>query len=101
MIELRILKTCAHAMTGPRAGYSQYETERKAFPDIKTARAWLREEYGNARRMPMFRDNPAGPYVEAQKVGYVIGFRCKYRNPGDAVAERHWIEFTEVKTLSL
>lgn len=94
MIELRITKTCAHAMTGKNAGFSRYDTARKSFGTVEEARAWIVDEYGSSRRAPMYRDNPGGGAV---KVGYVIGFRCKYRNPGDAVMEQHWVEFTEVR----
>ena len=94
MIELRIVKTCMHATTGPHAGWSRYDTTRKEFPDKVAARAWIVETYGTARRAPMHRDLPGGG---AQRVGYVIGFRCKYRNPGDAIMEQHWIEFRSVE----
>jgi hypothetical protein len=96
MIELRITKTCMHATTGRHAGWQRYDTARKEFPDKATARAWIAEEYGRARRAPMYRDTPTG----AQRAGYVVGFRCKYRNPGDAIMEQHWIEFRAVEVVA-
>ena len=94
MIEVRISKTCMFATTGRNAGWQRYDDERKTFANMAEARAYLKETYGNAKRRPMYVDMKDGG---TRRAGYVIGFRCKWRNPGEPVAEQHWIGFNECK----
>lgn len=98
-IELHISKTCMFATTGDNKGWQHYDDVQKNFPSIAAARAWLREEYGTARRAAMYRDRPTGQ--QPVRCGYVIGFRPKYRQPGDPVAEQHWVEFRRSGTINL
>jgi hypothetical protein len=100
MIELRITKTCMFSTTGENAGWRRYDdgSPRKAFPDMKAAQAWLREEYGKARRRGMYRDVPNGPPI---RCGYVIGFRPRYREQGSPIAEQHWVEFRSCEPVNL
>ena len=97
-IELHISKTCMHATTGRNAGWHRYDNAREVFDDMAGAKAWFAEEYGKAKRAAIYQDQKEGPPL---RVGYVIGFRCKYRNPGDAVMEQHWIEFRESKPCAI
>ena len=94
MIELHIAKTCKFA---PRAPWQRYDDERKSFPDMIAAKDWLRSEYGTAKRATMYRDKPDGG---AEKVGYVIGFRCKWHGKGEPYIEQHWVEFRECKPVN-
>lgn len=98
MIEVRISKTCAFAMTGKNAGWQRYDDMRKSFADMAEAQQWLRDEYGKAKRVPCYVDKKGGG---AQQVGYVIGFRPKWRSKGDPVVEQHWVEFRECNLLDL
>lgn len=98
MIELRISKTCMFATTGKHAGWRRYDDTRKAFPDMAAAQTWLRDEYGKAKRSSMYRDAPNGPPI---RVGYVIGFRPRYRSRGEPIAEQHWVEFRSCEPINL
>jgi len=94
MIELLISKTCKFA---PRAAWQRYDDTRKSFPDMTAAKAWLDEEYGKSKRAACYRDKASGG---VEQIGYVIGFRCKYRSQGEPYLEQHWIEFKECKTIN-
>ena len=52
MIELLISKTCKFA---PRDQWQGYDNERKSFPDIAAAKAWISDTYGKSKRMAMYR----------------------------------------------
>jgi formylglycine-generating enzyme required for sulfatase activity len=95
MIELLISKTCKFA---PRSPWQRYDDERKSFPDKAAAQAWLKEEYGNAKRSACYVDGKDGG--APQRVGYVIGFRCKWRSAGEPYLEQHWIEFRECRAIN-
>lgn len=90
MIELRITKTCMFATTGRNAGWQRYDDARKTFADIAAANAWLREEYGSARRRAMYRDTADGKTI---RCGFIACFRPKFRSKGEPIAEQHWIEY--------
>ena len=87
MIELLISKTCKFA---PRDQWQGYDNERKSFPDIAAAKAWISDTYGKSKRMAMYRDRADGG---ADKCGYVICFRPAFRSKGDPIYEQHWVEF--------
>jgi hypothetical protein len=86
------------ATTGKRAGWERYDDERKSFHDMKAAQSWLAEEYGTAKRVPMYCDRKDAPPM---RIGYVIGFRVKHRTKGDPVAEQHWVEFRECNLVNM
>jgi hypothetical protein len=69
------------------------------FTDKKEAMVWIRENYPNKTRRGMYRDTKEG----AKRVGYVIGFRNSGWGSGshDKWLQQDWIEFREVKTLSI
>lgn len=98
MIQLEITKTAR--------GYSKKETFRifdkqnKTFSDMQSARKWIYDQYGKAKRSPMYIDGKDG---KPQKIGYVIGFRNADLShyPVDKWIQRDWIAFKEIKRIIL
>jgi hypothetical protein len=98
MIQLEITKTAR--------GYSKKETFRifdkqnKTFSDMQSARKWISDQYGKAKRSPMYIDGKDG---KPQKIGYVIGFRNTDLShyPVDKWIQRDWIAFKEIKRIIL
>ena len=98
MIQLEITKTAR--------GYSKKETFRifdnqnKIFSDMQSARKWICDQYGKAKRSPMYIDGKDG---KPQKIGYVIGFRNADLShyPVDKWIQRDWITFNEIKRITI
>ena len=89
-------------MTGksysPKAKFSCFHEEEKTFEDMKEAMAWIKENYGKAKRVPMYQDTKSGG---TKKVGYVIGFRNADMShyPADKWIQQDWISFYECKPI--
>lgn len=98
MIELHI--TCTSKGYAPSERWTQFDRQRKAFADMKAAMAWIKENYGNAKRRAMYRDRDN---AKPMKCGYVIGFRNADWShvPVSKWLQQDWIEFRECKTLNL
>jgi hypothetical protein len=98
MIQLHITKTGKGY--SPKDKWQMFDEQTKYFSDITEAKNWLKEEYGKAKRTPMYQDTKDG---KPKKTGYVIGFRNSDIShlPVNKWIEQDWVEFREVKTLEL
>lgn len=99
MIELLITPT--GKSYSPRAEWQHMSErpERRVFETKQEARAWLKERYGRAKRVPMYRDQKEGAPVI---VGYVIGYRNAdwSHAPVQHWLQQDWIEFRETQPVS-
>lgn len=95
MIQIEISKT---SKISPREDYRIYDIMRKDFENMEAAEIWLKTEYGTHTRSPMYRDGKDG---QAQKVGFIIGFRNKVYEDGQWITylEQHWIGFNKMETV--
>jgi len=77
----------------------QYE-EKQFFNNVKEAKEWINNTYGNNKRQPMYVDDKDG---KSKKIGYVIGFRNYDFVNGKRVnfIEQHWIGFERVEELEI
>lgn len=98
MIELLITYTAKSYH--PSSKWACVGQEKRAFPGISEAKAFLREQYPGKKRVPMYRDTPNG---KPKQTGYVIGYRnADYSHaPIERWLSQDWIEFRESKTLNL
>ena len=98
MIQLHI--TMTGKSFSPKSTFSCFGEDTKSFTDMKTAKQWLKEHYGKAKRVPMYCDRKDG---KTEKVGYVIGFRnADYsHSPVDKWIQQDWISFREVKSVTI
>lgn len=92
MIELSITRT-AKAF-GNQDDYTIYDEATKYFTDLAEAKEWLKEEFGNSKRQPMYVDNKDG---STRKVGHVYGFKNDY----DKCYEQAWIRYFKVTPLAV
>lgn len=71
--------------------YRMFDETTKIFPDMKSAKQWIKETYGNAKRFPIYVDTKEG----TKKVGYTIGFRNAdvSHYPVEKWLQRDWISF--------
>ena len=94
---IRLVITMTGKSYSPRDEYRQFASESHTFKDLKEAKAWIREQYGNSKRQPMYRGDMG------HKIGYVIGFRNAdwSHSPVDKWLQQDWIEFQEVKDMVL
>ena len=97
MIELHI--TMTGKSFSPKDEFRRMGEEVKRFPDMASAKLWLKEFYGNSKRYPMFHDTKEG----TKKTGYVIGYRNAdwSHAPVQHWIQQDWCEFRECKTLEL
>jgi hypothetical protein len=98
MIQLQITRT--GKSYSPKAKWTCFDEETKNFPDMKTVREWLRKEYGNAKRVPMFTDTKDGKTL---RTGWVIGFRNADLShyPVNKWIQQDWIHVREIKEIDL
>jgi len=89
MIQIDITKT---SKVSPREEYTIYENTQETFKNMEDAEIFLKTEYGTHTRSPMYRDGKDG---QAQKIGFIVGFRNKMYEDGSYVTylEQHWIGF--------
>jgi hypothetical protein len=91
-------------VTSTGKGYSPKDVWRcfdeftKNFPTLADAKAWLKETYGKAKRVPMYCDTKTG----TKKIGYVIGFRNAdwSHSPVEKWLQQDWVEFRHVRTIN-
>ena len=97
MIKLHI--TMTGKSYSPKSTFSIFNEETQTFPDIQSAKTWIRETYGKAKRVPMYVDTKNG----TKKVGYVIGFHNAdwAHNPVEKWIQRDWISFKSETTIYL
>lgn len=91
MVELLINRTAKSF--NPRETYSTFDIETKTFDNMDEAKQWLRDEYGNCKRSPMYRDYDDA----AHKIGYVFGFRnSDISHDSKPWLQQDWVSFYEV-----
>ena len=97
MIQLTITATCKGYH--PSSQWSIFDTRKKTFPSIQTAKDWLKDEYGNCRRYKMFQD--VGD--EMVQTGYIYGYRNSDISylPVEKWLQQDWIEFQRVESVDL
>lgn len=97
MIQLNV------TMTGkgysPKDGFRCFDKRVFHFKDMGAAREYLKETYGKAKRSPMYLDTKEG----TKKVGYIFGFRNADLShyPVEKWIQNDWVEFREVKTITI
>ncbi len=98
MIELHITRT--GKSYSPKDEYRTFDFQRKSFPDVAAAKAWLKEEYGNCKRGFIYVDDQNG---KAKKAGYIFGFRNSdlSHHPVEKWLQQDWVSFYEAKPLEL
>mgnify|MGYP006115234487 FL=1 len=98
MIQLAIRKT--NKSYNPKSQWQYYDFERKQFENVKKAKAWINDTYGNSRKSSMYIDDKDG---KSKKIGYVIGFRNYDFVDGkrENFIEQHWIGFETLEVLHI
>lgn len=97
MIELLITMT---SKTNPKEKYSIFNEETKLFDDMKQAKQFLKDEYGNHKRSSMFYEDKKG---DSKRVGFIIGFRNSEYQDGKTIhfLQQDWITFYKKERLDL
>ena len=97
MVQLYIVKTAKGYSAKDK--FSMIDSQTRNFSNIADAKSWVREEYGKAKRSPMYVDTKEG---KAKRVGYIIGFRNSDLShyPVQKWIQQDWIEFREVIAIS-
>ena len=98
MIQLAIRKSTKSY--NPKSQWQFHDLEKKSFENVKEAKAWINDTYGNSRKSSMYVDDEDG---NPKKIGYVIGFR-NYQfidGKGENFIEQHWIGFVIVEVLQI
>lgn len=98
MIQLSISRT-SKGFNGE--SYGVYDTEKKVFDNIKQAKEYLKEEYGNCKRVPMFNDNVTDKDGNSKKVGYVYSYKNTEYGTGKWYIEEHWVSFYKLTRLTV
>lgn len=81
------------------AGYSDgdyhvFARDTKKFKTLEEVKAWLKDHYGNSKRVKMYQDTEDG----AQHTGYIYCFiGSDYsHSPVDKWYQQDWVEISEV-----
>lgn len=98
MIQVHVIMTCKSY--SPKDSYRIFAEDKRTFADMAEARQWLREQYGKAKRSPMYVDTKDGRMLN---IGYVIGFRAAdwSHSSVDKWLQRDWVSFSEVIPVDL
>ena len=98
MIQLAIRKSTKSY--NPKSQWGYYDLEKKLFENVKEAKEWINDTYGNSRKSSMYIDDEDG---NPKKIGYVIGFRNYQFIDGkrENFIEQHWIGFERVEELEI
>lgn len=90
MIQLDITMTSVRGFSKSDK-WQCYGDQIKTFEDMKAAKDWLKQTYGNHKRVPMYRDIPGG----AEQVGWIYSFKDYQYEEGKRFHffEQHWVEF--------
>lgn len=97
MIEISITRTGKNY--GTQDAYSIFETEAKTFPDMASAKAFLKDEYGTCKRQAMYQDDKNG---NAKRTGYVYCFNNKdWSHDSKAWHQQDWVVFHKVTRTTL
>ena len=92
MIVLNISKTSKSI--GSQGEFRHFDQEELVFKSIAEAKAHLREEYGNCKRVPMFRDS-ADKTKPPIQCGYIYCFRGEEYDRRDGRVrwiQQDWVE---------
>jgi len=97
MIQLNITRTGKGYSSKEK--WSIFDQSTEHFYSIREAKDWIKDQYGKAKRKPMFVDLKDGG---SRRIGYVIGFRNSDLShyPVNHWIQQDWIEFNEVKTIT-
>ena len=96
-----IVITCTGRGFGPKERYAIFEERRKGgFASMREVYAFLRAEYGKAKRAPMYVDRKDGTTI---KCGWVIGFRnADYSHaPVQHWLQQDWVHVNRVTTVAV
>ena len=98
MIELRITKRCKGY--NPKSKYLTFDNQTKAFRSVKDAENWLKEEYGNCKKIKMYVED-VNDKTKTRCIGYVYGFRNSDIShlPVEKWLQQDWVEFRESNLL--
>lgn len=89
MIWLKITRTGKGY--SPKDEWQRFDSENKYFRSLKEAKDYLKERYGNCKRVKMYCD----PYNK--HIGYIYSFRA---DDGRKFIEQDWVEFREFQTIT-
>lgn len=94
MIELTITKT--YKLAGNKSEWLNYDREVKNFKDLVEAKVFLKNTYGNSKRVKMYTDLKSG---ESRHIGYVYSFKNYDFENGKKYHffEQHWVGFNKVE----
>jgi hypothetical protein len=99
--EVHRTQTCKAIGTRSEAGqgYQAWNKERKQFGTMAEAKKWLGDEYGNCKRVNMYRDRIDG-------TSEICGKRYCYNTPKCSYDDspkhnQDWIEVREIKATTL
>jgi|TARA_Y100000310_G_scaffold257668_1_gene265799 hypothetical protein len=97
MIELSITETGKGH--GSKGQYGIWSIHREHFQTITEAKSWLKDHYGNCKRVKMYQDSEDG---QAKHIGYIYGFRnCDISHyPVEKWLQQDLVEFREVLSIS-
>lgn len=96
--QIDIAKT-AKPMGRPKNGdnrfsaWEKYDHEIEKFKTLSEAREWLKNEYGNCKRIRSYRDTAKG----SEAVGYIYCFKSEPYSYDDCHHfEQHWVDISLV-----
>ena len=98
MIQLLITQTGKGY--SPKDTFCRFNQQTLPFSDMAAARKYLKEQCGKCKRVPMYVDGADNKPV---KCGYIYCFRNDDIShvPVEKWIQQDWVEFREVKTLSI
>ena len=78
-----------------KEGYFIFDTSKKYFKTPEEVKNWLKEQYGNCKKVPMYRDKKG----KSVKVGYIYCFKNAdwSHSPVQHWYQRDWVEVKEVQ----
>ena len=94
MIELNIKKTSKKIAS--KENYTGFDQFTKHFDNLKEAKQWLKEEYGNCKKEKMYVDLKSGG---SKHIGYVYSFRNADMShyPISKWLQQDWVEIIKVE----
>ena len=84
----------------PEDEWQHLDSQTEYFRTIQEATAWLKEQYGNCKRVKMYRDLESGGSVHS---GYVYGFRNSDIShlPVAKWIQQDWVAFIDSQPMNL
>lgn len=74
------------------------EETKSGFDSVKSAQEWLKEHYGKAKRVPMYRDKKDGATVRAGTI-FCFNNADWSHSPVSKWRQQDWVEIREIKTV--